>query len=99
MADLANPFLDAPKRDPMRTYEPLSVRDMLAIDRAPKLQAGHGGAIDLSRARPGDVFDTDGAKIQIGPDGRPEVRLKRGYEDGRSAARAGQIFIPPAPRG
>lgn len=30
-----NPFSDRPKRDPMRTYEPMSAREMLALDRAP----------------------------------------------------------------
>lgn len=97
---LPDPFVDTPQRDPFRTYQPLSAAEMIALERAPKRRdtpGRPGEPIDLSRSRPGDVFITDRAEVRIAPDGRPLVKLKPGYENGRSAATAGPLFIPPGP--
>jgi hypothetical protein len=58
-----------------------------------------GRRVRLSEFRPGDVIVTDRAEVQILENGAPEVRLKKGYENGRSAAVSGPMFEPVGPSG
>jgi hypothetical protein len=54
-------------------------------------------AIDLSRLQPGDEVITDRATVRMDENNIPRVTLRRGFENGRSAASLGPILVPNGP--
>lgn len=79
-----NPFLDAPASDPLRSYQPLTARETIALTRAPRSSAA-GTQVTMWATPVGKIGGAADHMFEVFDDGREQL-IARGGPSAEGAA-------------